>query len=140
MSFFGSIGKFIGKVAKVALPVVKFGSSFIPGVGGIVGKVLSSGIGVKAQKLVHTGEKVSKAAKAFPGVASQPPPFAAGAHVLAVKHARSAHKVAGMMRVSTARKRRKPSVLKRRPTTKRRKTRLKFGSPAWRKKFLKKKR
>jgi len=153
VSFFSKIGKAIKKVVKVALPIVKFGAAFIPGVGGIASKVLSLGA---VSKGVHLAGQLKRAGRAFkrgtmPGGATIAPPatptlrMEAGASVgamsplLAMKHSRTLHKVGSTLkrrRKSTTKRKTLRKAIKRR--TKGRK--LKFGSPAWRKKYLKKRR
>ena len=138
MGLFKSIGKFFKKVAKVALPVLKLGTSFIPGVGGLVSGLLSSKIGSKAQQLVKTGQQVTKA---FPGASGGPvlmlPPTQS---IVAMKLAKHGVKVSSMTRVGRAKPKKRKAATKRRTTTRRKPRRLKFGSPAWRKKYLKKRR
>lgn len=147
MSIFSKIGKAIGKVVKKALPIVKFGIGFVPGVGSIASKLLASGVGVKAQKIVATiekGQSVLKLGGGMPGVTTGPAPPSVGQHILAVKHARTTHKVAHLLkRASGTKKKKRATVATRARRTvkaKPRKSRLKFGSPAWRKKFIKKRR
>lgn len=143
MSIFSKIGKAIKKVVKVAVPLVKFGSAFIPGVGGVVSKLLTSGVGAKATSLVkriEAGQQVLRSSGS-PFAAPLTPqlvPPSVSAHVVAVKHARTTHKVASLLKRRAPAKRKRATA--KRTTTKRRKTRLKFGSPAWRKKFIKKRR
>jgi len=152
VSIFKKIGKFFKKVAKVALPVLKLGVGFIPGVGGLAAKALSLG---SVQKGMHIAGQIKKAGrtlkKTLPGgaAAQLPPPAARVAQPVAIhplvsmKHKRTIHKVAHMAkRRSATTKKRKPSVRraakKRAPARRGRK--LKFGSPAWRKKYIKKRR
>lgn len=132
MSIFGSIGKFLGKVVHVAAPVLGAASGLIPGVGGVVAHLLTSKLGSKAVTLVKAGKAVGKA---FPGQVTYATAAAPGA-LVAMKHSRHAHKLAGLKKVvssRTSRKRRttKPKAVKRRAR------KLKFGSPAWRKKYMK---
>lgn len=156
MSFLGGIGKFIGnvakgvgKVVKTALPLVKFGAGFIPGVGGVVSKVLALGA---VKKGLHLEQTIKKQGSAFrgimPGGASIAPPApvlrastAGITPLVAVKHARTVHKVASYGRATPARRKARKAKPAKRAAAKRRTGRkLKFGSPAWRKKYLKKKR
>lgn len=150
MSFLSGIGKFIGKVAKVALPVLKLGVGFIPGVGGIASKVLALG---SVKKAIQIEKSVKGAANAFKGVMpggapiTGPPPVlrlgtASIGPLMAVKHARTVHKVASYGRTTPKKraKARKAAPKKRAKARKATGRKLKFGSPAWRKKYLKKKR
>jgi len=143
VSFFKSIGKLLKKVSKIALPVLKLGTSFIPGVGGAVSGLLNSKLGRTALNLSHKAKQTGKLIKSFPGV---PPPQIAPVAATTMMHAklgRHAHKIAShaKKRTKKATKKRR-SVLRKRTTTKRRSSgrKLKFGSPAWRKKYIKKRR
>jgi len=146
MGLFKSIGKLFKKVAKVALPVLKLGTSFIPGVGGVVGSILSSKVGSKGVALFKGGTKVSKMVKAFPGV-TPPATTAVAQPLIAMKVShRHAHKVAShpLNRKKSATKKRttKKRTMKKHATKKRRSSgrKLKFGSPAWQKKYNPKRR
>lgn len=138
MSLFKKVGKFFKKVAKVALPVLKFGVGFVPGVGSLAAKALQLGS-------VKKGLAVARAVKGA-GAALRPtvaPPSSPGAALVALKHARHPHKVAGSRRAAAPRRatRRRtvtPRGVVRRTTRKRTGRKLKFGSPAWRKKYMKK--
>jgi len=118
----------VGGVAKLAVSVV-------PGVGGLAGKVLTSGIGRTATKGVAAfkgGRNVLKALHATPvmpgGAVSTPsgmqPPM------IVPPSDYGGRRSAGGVRV---RRKRKATT-----TTRRRKRKLKFGSPAWRKKYQRK--
>lgn len=156
------VAKGIGSVAKVGLGVAKFGLSSgllpIPG-GGLVGKAAGLLLNAKrpmsttAQKFPipinvlrgKTGPTAMRAAgklltMSTPRLASSSPVLPGGAIAT-----RSGPTVAAGIpplaysgSSSPTRKRRKRSTSRKRSTRKRsgRKRRLKFGSPAWRKKYL----
>lgn len=135
MSIFKKVGKFFKKVAKVAVPVLKFGIGFVPGVGSLAAKAIQLGSVKKAMTIARGVKAAGRAMR--PSIA----PASPGAALVAVKHARHPHKAAvagarqrGFRTSSGTKRRRKRSTTR----TKRRSgaRRLKFGSPAWRKKYL----
>lgn len=120
----------IGGVAKLAVGVV-------PGVGGIAGRLLDTGVGklgAKAYRLGSSTAQVLKASPVMPGGAVSTP--GGMAPPMATPPAQF-----GGGRLSGVVKRRRATKKKRAASsTRRRGRKLKFGSPAWRAKYLKKRR
>jgi len=114
--------------------VASIGLGVIPGVGGVAGRLLATGAGKFAAKVVRTGQSTAAVLKASPvmpgGAVSTPggmrPP-------MVNPPARFSGSGRGGTRKLTRRRKATSS-----PRRKGRK--LKFGSPAWRKKYLKRKR
>lgn len=108
--------------------------SAVPGVGGLAGKVLTSGIGkvgTKAYKLGHSTAMVLHASPVLPGgaVATSSGPKAPMVNPPASYGGGGGGGVT-RRRKATTKKRRKAGT----------KRKLKFGSPAWRKKYMGKRR
>lgn len=120
----------VGGVAKLAVSVV-------PGVGGLAGKLLTSGVGRTAVKGVATfkkGRSVLRsmaASPVMPGGAVSTPGGMLPPMVVPPTDYGGVRSVAGI--VGRRRRKRKATT-----TTRRRKRKLKFGSPAWRKKYARK--
>jgi len=137
VSIFSKIGKAIGKIAKVALPVLKLGAGFIPGVGGVASAVLNTKLGKLGSKGVKLGQQVQstmqqlKASPVMPGGA-----IATASGIVALTPGQRPPATFGGSRSSSSTKRRKKAKKRKAATHKRRKTRLKFGSAAYRKKYL----
>jgi len=118
----------VGGVAKLAVSVV-------PGVGGLAGKLLTSGVGRTAVKGVAAfkgGRNVLRnmaASPVMPGGAVSTPSGMAPPMVVPPSDYGGRRTVGGVVR----RRRKKATT-----TTRRRKRKLKFGSPAWRKKYQRK--
>jgi len=137
MSFFKSIGKAFKSVAKIALPVLKLGSSLIPGVGGVASALLNSKLGRLGQKGAKTVHQVQstmqlmKASPVLPGGAIATP---LGAVVSTgsppLRYAGSGGGAGRKRKHTTKRKR------TRRAGKKRHARKLKFGSAAYRRKYL----
>jgi len=122
----------VGTVAKVGLGVV-------PGVGGIAGQLLSSKLGkfgakgVAAYKGARSTMQVLKASPVMPGgsIATPGGPMIAPTSGNPPSDYGSRRSGGGLTK---RRKKKRTSSTTRRTTRKRK---LKFGSPAWRKKYLK---
>lgn len=136
MSFFKSIGKAFKSVAKVALPVLKIGAGVIPGVGGIASAVLNSKLGrlgQKGAKTFHQAQSTMQVLKASPvlpgGAVATPLGAVASSGNPPLRYAGSGG--------GGGRKRKRHVKRKtRRAGTKRRARKLKFGSAAYRRKYL----
>jgi len=119
----------VGGVAKLAVSVV-------PGVGGLAGKLLTSGVGRTAVKGVAAfkgGRSVMRqlaASPVMPGGAVSTPSGMAPPMVVPPSDYGGRRTLSGVV---GRRRKRKATT-----TTKRRKRKLKFGSPAWRKKYQRK--
>jgi hypothetical protein len=155
VGLFSSIGKALKSVGKIA--------GFIPGVGGIIGKAAqlagglldSGGSNAKRRILAQTGPMRGRG-KSIPGYAVQLLSTARATRLSPVMPGGAISTPRGMMTQSggsvpatyggmssamaPVRRRRKKAAPKKRVAVRRavrRKSRLKFGSPAWRKKFMK---
>jgi len=141
VSIFKKIGKAIGKIAHVALPILKLGAGFIPGVGGVASAVLNSKAGKLGAKGVTLGKrldstmKVLKASPVMPGGAVATP---SGVVALNPGQRPPEQYSGSSSRLGTrVRKAVKKRKARRKTTTRKgRKSRLKFGSAAYRKKYL----
>lgn len=122
----------VGGVAKLAVGVV-------PGVGGLAGKLLTSGVGRTAVKGIGAfkkGRSVMRqlaASPVMPGGAVSTPGGMQPPMIVPPSDYGGSRSVAGIV----GRKRRKRKAT---TTTRRRKRKLKFGSPAWRAKYQRKRR
>lgn len=164
MGLFSFVGKAIKGVAKVATGALKIGGALglIPG-GGVVGKLAGTLLGAKAgntyaQKLAlrdprtMRGNATQAGRGAFssihgyrpsPAVLRMSPVMPGGAVATSsgmVARTASPPATFGGRAGAGPKRRRKKAATRTRSTTKRRGRKLKFGSPAWRKKYLKKRR
>lgn len=130
MSLFGSIGKLLGGVVKAGLGVATGGvSNTVLGVAGSLFHHKSPMSGGKVTTLMVT-----------PGSRQGMSTAAVLRHTPTLPGGSTAPGVSAPRLITKARKRRASvRAAPRRTGTKRRKSRLKFGSPAWRAKFMRKK-
>lgn len=127
---------FSGKGWRRFKGIASIGLSVIPGVGGVAGKLLGTGVGRFASKAVKVGQstaQVLKASPVMPGGAVASP----GGMRPAMANPPARYGSGG-----GPRKRRLSSIVgrKRKRAGAKRGRKLKFGSPAWRAKYLKKRR
>lgn len=145
MGLFSFIGKAVKKVAHVvggAVRIVSKVAQVVPGVGSVIksAESLASPV-VKALHLAKTAKLGIAPAPVFPTLAATAP---TATNLLALhKHAKHSHKLSGgkkshlRLHTTTTKRRKKPSK-KRTARKKSGGRRLKFGSPAWRKKYMRK--
>lgn len=114
--------------------VASIGLSVIPGVGGVAGKLLATGAGKFAAKVVRTGQSTAQVLRASPvmpgGAVSTPGGMRAPMVTPPARYSGAGPKAHG-----TKRKKRKATSSPRRKGRK-----LKFGSKAWRAKYVKRRR
>ncbi len=128
---------FSGKGWRRFRGIASIGLSVIPGVGGVTGKLLGTGVGrlgAKALKIGQSTAAVLKASPVMPGGAVASP----GGMRPAMPNPPARYGSGG----GGTRRRRSSSLVgrKRKRAGARRGRKLKFGSPAWRAKYLKKRR
>lgn len=140
MSIFKKIGKAIGKIAKGALPVLKLGVGFVPGVGSVASAVLNSKLGKLGSKAVRVGERMNstmrmmKQSPVLPGGAVATPSGAVASS--GNPPAQYAGSGGGGGHLRKRRKTRKRTTRTKSYRRKSRGRKLKFGSAAYRRKFL----